>query len=77
MNQFDLFKQIYESDISHVNLNDFPQLNVLKKKRREEKESLVQLNNQLAKYVQSIEYFEIENKKLILLIEIIQNSIER
>lgn len=38
---------------------------------------MIQLNDQLANYVQTIEYLTIENQKLILLIQILENSFQR
>lgn len=64
-------------DSSHFILNNFPQLNSLNKKRKEEQKCFIQLNDQLAKYVQTIEYLTIENQKLILLIQILENSFQR
>lgn len=61
-------------DQIHLISNDFPPLN---QKRRDEQRSLIELNDQFAKYLQTIQYLTIENDKLTFLIQIIQNSHRR
>jgi len=73
----DVFKRMYLENISNIKLTDFPRLNFLNKKRKEEKENVIRLNDNLAKYIQTIKYLEIQNKKLFIQIEFIQNTIQQ
>jgi hypothetical protein len=59
-----------------VTNSSYIKLNFFNKKQKEEKDSFNQLNENFSKYLQAIRFFEIENKKLIILIQIIENSIK-
>ena len=70
-----IIKQMDQS--FNIRLSDLYRLNDNNQIRQREKDNLAQLNYNLAKYIQSIRFLEIENRKLIIEIQGIENCIEQ
>lgn len=75
---YDVFKRMSKTNLLNIKLTDSIQIiNLNKKEKEKEKDKFIELNDNLAKYIQITTFLQIQNKKLTIQIEIIQNAIKQ